>query len=97
MVWETVREPGKKESEIVTDMMEIIEMIKNGDMEYLLGLVEMFIKEIMRLIWEVDLERCIGQMVAIIKEIGKLEYKMERAKYIFQQKVSKKGFFRIIK
>ncbi len=45
-------------------------MIKNGDMGFLHGLMEIFIKETIQQIKEMDMAKYIGPTVIIIKEIG---------------------------
>jgi hypothetical protein len=45
-------------------------MIKNMDMEYLHGQVEIYIKDNIRMMLEMDMEKCIGLMEVIIKENG---------------------------
>jgi hypothetical protein len=77
--------------------MVTTEMIKNGGMESSPGSVVMSIKEIMKLTLETGLDRCIGETEHITKDNGSMEFKMDKEKSIFQPKVLKKGYSKIIK
>ncbi len=87
---------GKEVPEIAINIKANIKMIKNGDMVYLPGLMEMFFKEIIQEIYVMDMDKCYGRMAATIKEIGKMVFNMEKvlfclfiiqANYLFLEKV----------
>lgn len=66
-------------------MMANIKMIKSGDMEYLHGQQETYIKAITKQICGMDLAKCIGQMELITKVNGSVAYKMDKViSYIFR-------------
>jgi hypothetical protein len=71
-------------------------MIKNVDMVFLLGHLEMFIKVITSQMLEMDLGRCIGVMVVFIRGNGKMGYKMERGRFMYRVKDIKEDYFKII-
>ena len=69
---------GRKVQEIVINMKGLIQTIKNGDMVYSLGLLEIYTKEITNRIRDTDMERCFGQMAVITKETGIRGSSMEK-------------------
>ena len=81
---------GKEVLEIVISMKDTILKIKNQVMEFLHGLVEIFIKEIIKMIVEMGMDKCTGVMVVFIKDNGKKVYSMEKDKFMSQEKVIKK-------
>ena len=91
-----VQEYGKRVQDITINIKANMKMIKKMDMEYLHGLQEMYIKEIINQMLEMDMDKCIGVMVVIIKGNGEVEYKMEMGKYIYQEKDTKKEYFKIM-
>lgn len=73
---------GKKDLEEMTNTRGNILMIKNGDLEFLLGLLETFIREIIMEMLEMDMVKCIGPMEVIIKENGLMVFNMEKVTII---------------
>jgi hypothetical protein len=63
-------ECGKKVQEIVIDMRAIMQMIKNVELEFLLGRMGMFIKVNINQMLGMGMDRCIGMMAVIIKDSG---------------------------
>jgi hypothetical protein len=61
---------GREDQEIAINMKDLIKVIRNGDMEYLIGRVETCTKEIIKETYETVMDRCIGIMVVIIKANG---------------------------
>jgi hypothetical protein len=57
-------------SDSLTSMKEAIEMIRNGAMGNLLGLLGIFIKEITKLTRETVMVKCIGRTELSIKDNG---------------------------
>lgn len=62
------------------DMMEVIEMIKNGDMEFSLGQAATFTRATIKQTCGMALDRCIGLMAHTIKGNGKMAFKMVKVK-----------------
>lgn len=91
-----VQEYGKRVQDIMINIKANMKMIKKMGMEYLHGLQEMYIKEIINQMLEMDMDKCIGVMEVIIKGNGEVEYKMEMGKYIYQEKDTKKEYFKIM-
>ena len=89
-----VKEYGKEVQEIVINMKDNIQMIKNQVMGFLLGRVEIFIKEIMNLMLEMDMDKCIGVMVVFIRANGKMVFSMGKDKFMFLVKVIKKVYLK---
>lgn len=96
MVWEMGKDYGKKVQEIVTNTKDSMQMIKKMAMVSLLGQVVMYIRAITNLIWEMDMVRCIGMMVVFIKVNGIKAYNMEKGRFMFQVKVIRKEYFKIM-
>lgn len=88
------KESGREVQEIVINMKDNTLKIKNQAMVFLLGQVVIFIKEIMNLIVEMDMDRCIGVMVVFTKANGKMEFNMEKDRFMFLAKVTKKVYLK---
>lgn len=86
MEWETDMEFGKKILEKVIDMKDNLKIIKNRVTEYIIGHVDIYIKETIKIICEVDMARCFGKMEVFIKETGKLIFKMAKDNYLMELK-----------
>jgi hypothetical protein len=69
-------ESGKEILVNQTNIKEVMQMIKNADMEFLLGQVEMYIKATILMMSGMVLDKCIGMMEVAIKEIGKKVFNM---------------------
>jgi hypothetical protein len=59
-------------------MRDTIRMIRNGDMDSLLGQAATFIKAIIKATYVVVMEKCIGQMEVFIRESGLMESNMDK-------------------
>ena len=81
---------GREVLEIVISMKDNILKIKNQVMEFLHGLVEIFIKEIIKTIVEMGMDKCTGVMVVFIKDNGEKVFNMEKDRFMSQEKVIKK-------
>jgi hypothetical protein len=73
---------GKKDLEEMINTRDNILMIKNGDLEFLLGPLETFIREIIMEMSEMDMVKCIGPMEVIIRENGLMVFNMEKVTII---------------
>ena len=58
-------------------------MIKNQDMVFSHGQVEMFTREIMKMTQEMAMAKCIGWMAVFIKVIGGMGYSMVRVRFMY--------------
>ena len=74
---------GKRTLEILISTRVNTKMIRNGASEYLLGLMEMYIKEVIKEICEMAMEKCLGQMAAITMVVGKMGFSMEKVMNYF--------------
>ena len=66
------------------------------DMAFFLGLQVIYIKEIMRLIFGQDMGRCTGKMAVITKDTGIKESSMVKEIFLYQDKVIKREYSRIM-
>ena len=71
-------------------------MIRKVAMGFLLGAVEMFIKEITKQILEMGMDKCIGVMEVFIKETGQKEFNMVKDKFMSLVKDIKKDYLKIM-
>jgi len=72
-------------------------MIKKMEKEFLLGKVEIFIRDLILMIKDMDMGSWNGQMVLGIKENGKWVSNMGMANYMILSKIRyEKGFLKIM-
>ena len=70
MAWDKAKASGKEVLVILINMKDSTNKIKNKDMVFLFGKMEMFTKEIFWTIYEVVMDKCIGLTEEFIKVNG---------------------------
>lgn len=83
----TGMESGKKVINLEISMKAISSVTKKKVMEYILGDVDIFIREIIATICDMDMERCIGRMEVSIKAIGKTIRRTDRVNCLMAIKI----------